>query len=134
MLYLGDHSIEIEQQIPNKKVMVLLDKDQLMRVFNNLIKNAVQSIPEGRKGKITITAEVIQNELNVAIGDNGSGIDEEQQTKIFLPNFSTKNSGMGLGLAIVKNIIESAGGRIYFETKAGEGTVFHVILPVQPNE
>ncbi len=134
LLYLGDNSIDIEQYIPDKKVMVLLDKDQLMRVFNNLIKNAIQSIPESRKGKITIRAEVRNNELNVSIGDNGTGIDEEQQTKIFLPNFSTKNSGMGLGLAIVKNIIESAGGRIKFETKAGEGTIFYVILPVQSNE
>jgi signal transduction histidine kinase len=66
----------------------------------------------------------------VSIRDNGEGIPEEMQAKIFIPNFTTKSSGTGLGLAMCKGIVEQAKGRIWFETKVGEGTVFYVELPV----
>ena len=66
----------------------------------------------------------------VKVKDNGNGIPEEMQAKIFTPNFTTKTSGTGLGLAMSKGIVEQARGRIWFETKAGEGTTFFVELPV----
>jgi signal transduction histidine kinase len=65
----------------------------------------------------------------ISVSDNGNGIDEEVLDKIFVPNFTTKTGGMGLGLAMVKNIVETANGRIWFETKAGFGTTFFVSLP-----
>lgn len=123
--------MDVNHQQPS--VMILLDKDQLMRVFNNLIKNAIQAIPEGREGRITITSQVRKRELIITIHDNGSGIAEEEQQHIFLPNFSTKTSGMGMGLAIVKNIVESANGDIYFETKVQEGTTFFIHFPIVHN-
>ena len=64
------------------------------------------------------------------IQDNGSGIEEEKQSKIFQPNFTTKNSGMGMGLAIVKNIIDNAGGKIWFQSELNKGTTFYVSLPL----
>ncbi|MBA3705267.1 MAG: HAMP domain-containing histidine kinase, partial [Bacteroidetes bacterium] len=68
------------------------------------------------------------------ITDNGIGIDKAVSDKIFVPNFTTKTGGMGLGLAMVKNILENAGGKIWFETQAGLGTTFYVSLPIDSEE
>ena len=68
--------------------------------------------------------------VRVSIKDNGEGIPEEMQSKIFTPNFTTKSSGTGLGLAMCQGIVEQAKGKIWFETKKGEGTTFFVELPL----
>jgi two-component system nitrogen regulation sensor histidine kinase NtrY len=108
---------------------VMADKEQLIRVFNNLIKNATQAIPEGKKAKIRIVLSKEGHQYLVGITDNGTGISEDVLDKIFMPNFTTKTGGMGLGLAMVKNIVESVNGRIWFETKSNVGTTFYVCLP-----
>jgi two-component system, NtrC family, nitrogen regulation sensor histidine kinase NtrY len=108
---------------------VFADKEQLIRVFNNLIKNAIQAIPENTKGLVRIVLSKEEKYYLVSISDNGQGISEEVLDKIFMPNFTTKTGGMGLGLAMVKNIVETIGGRISFETKNREGTTFYVSLP-----
>jgi len=110
-------------------VQVMGDKDQLGRVFNNIIKNAIQAIPESKNGLIGIKLEIAVGYATIQIRDNGSGIEEEKQDKVFVPNFSTKTSGMGLGLAITKKIVEACDGEIWFETTIGEGTTFFVRLP-----
>jgi signal transduction histidine kinase len=110
-------------------VLVYADKDQLIRIFNNLIKNAIQAIPEDRKGLIEVTLKKSRDQVVVSVKDNGTGIDDEVVDKIFVPNFTTKSTGMGLGLAMVKNIVEGFNGRIWFETSAGKGTTFYVALP-----
>ena len=117
----------------NIETMVFADKEQLSRVFINLIKNAIQSVSKGVKPIINI--DIIKDKffVTVRIQDNGKGIPEEMQTKLFRPNFTTKTSGMGLGLAIVKNITESAGGSISYETTIGKGTTFIVTLPLYLN-
>lgn len=113
-----------------KEAWVNADKDQLVRVFNNLIKNGMQAIPEGREGKIKVSLLRAANFFLVKVEDNGSGISEDVLDKIFVPNFTTKSTGMGLGLAMVKNIIESMDGTITFETKPDQGTIFSVSIPV----
>ena len=80
--------------------------------------------------EIEIKTAIEDNHAKIEIKDNGSGIPQELLEKIFIPNFSTKSSGMGLGLAIAKNIIDKAGGSIWFITKAGEGTTFFIRLPL----
>ncbi len=105
------------------------DREQLFRVFVNLVKNAVQSIEKGRKGEINIDLSCSERFVTIIIEDNGRGIPEELQPKLFSPNFTTKSGGMGLGLAIVKGIVENSGGRIWFETELGKGTKFIVELP-----
>ena len=111
-------------------VIVLADKEQLSSVFINLIKNAIQSIPENRPGLIKIQLDTSDGNAVVRISDNGKGIPEELGDKLFQPNFTTKSSGMGLGLAIVKNIIVNAGGKIKYETELNKGTTFIVELPL----
>ncbi|NVO09223.1 MAG: GHKL domain-containing protein [Bacteroidales bacterium] len=106
------------------------DREQLFRVFVNLIKNAVQSIDRGKKGEIRIELSCKERKMTAIIEDNGKGIPDDLRPKLFSPNFTTKSGGMGLGLAIVKGIVESTGGKIWFETELGKGTKFFVELPL----
>lgn len=113
-----------------KGIKILADKEQLTQVFNNLIKNAIQSIPEGKTGEVFINIEAIDNEVIISIKDDGTGIPMDIQEKMFGPNFTTKSSGMGLGLAIIKNILDNNNGKISFDTKINEGTTFYIKFPI----
>ena len=86
-------------------VMVKLDRTQWIRVITNLIQNALQAVPQGKKAKIKVKIEVLNTEVKIHFTDNGSGIPISIQKKVFEPKFTTKSKGMGLGLGIVKNII-----------------------------
>jgi len=112
------------------KVPVSADKEQLSRALINLIKNAMQSVPPHRKGKITVSLTEKNDYTTVVVRDNGSGIPEEIRPQMFQPNFTTKTSGMGLGLAIVMKIVETFRWRIWYETTIGKGTAFYIELPV----
>jgi len=112
------------------KVFIYADKEHLNGIFSNLFKNGIQSVPTGQAGLITVKFEVRGNKVIVSISDNGSGIPEDLQKKMFTPNFTTKSSGMGLGLSIVKKYVESANGNIWFESEKDKGSVFHVELPL----
>ncbi len=112
-----------------EKYWIYADPEQMNSVFTNLIKNAIQSIPSKRKGVIEVEVYTKENHVVIQITDNGLGIDEEIQEKLFSPNFTTKSSGMGLGLAIVKNIVVNSKGKIWFSTKINEGTSFYVEFP-----
>lgn len=107
------------------------DREQLLRVFNNLLKNAVQSIPDGQEGRITVVLRQADGEAIAEVHDNGTGITEEDRERIFQPNFTTKSSGMGLGLAMVQRMVEGAGGRVWFESRVGKGSTFFVALPLR---
>ena len=98
--------------------------------FVNLIKNAIQAIPDDAKGLIDISAMIENEFVKINISDNGKGISKMNATKIFTPYFSTKIHGMGLGLPMVKNMIEAAGGKISFTSVENIGTVFEVVLPI----
>ena len=113
----------------NEHYFVLADKDQLLRVFNNLIRNGVQAIPESRQGLLQVEIKKEDNHIIISITDNGTGIEDSAIGKIFSPNFTTKTGGMGLGLAIVKSILDDVKGKIWYTTKSGEGTVFFVSFP-----
>ncbi|HEY0246100.1 MAG TPA: ATP-binding protein [Mucilaginibacter sp.] len=105
------------------------DRDQLLRCFNNLLKNAIEATPPDRPGMINIDYVITDKNILLTLKDNGNGIPENMREKIFEPNFTTKSSGTGLGLAFVKNSIENAGGKVWFETKLGVGTTFFFSLP-----
>jgi two-component system, NtrC family, nitrogen regulation sensor histidine kinase NtrY len=105
------------------------DKEQLLRVFNNLIKNSLQAIKNPAAGKISIKIHRQGNMHRIIFSDNGEGIPVSQQGKVFSPNFTTKSGGMGLGLAMVKNIVQNTGGSISFESTEGIGTSFFIELP-----
>jgi two-component system nitrogen regulation sensor histidine kinase NtrY len=120
--------VTLDMQTENTKISA--DQEQLSRAFNNLIKNAIQAIPEDRKGQIHIKSVYENERVTTSIKDNGSGIPDDLKDKIFTPNFSTKSSGMGLGLAIVSRVIESAKGKIWFDTEQDVGTTFFISFEI----
>lgn len=113
--------------IPQDNFWSFADREQLSRCFTNIIKNALQAVSEN--GIIHVSMKILPGHAIIEIKDNGKGMTEEIQKRIFEPSFSTKSSGMGLGLAIVKRIIESANGTITFESEEGVGTTFKISLP-----
>jgi len=125
----GETNVSID--MIEKDIQVIADKNHLLRVLNNLLKNAIQAIPEDRPGIISIKLRKEENNAVIIVTDNGTGIAEEKRDKVFVPNFTTKSSGTGLGLAMSKNIIESFYGSIYFETEVNKGTSFYVKLPIE---
>ena len=116
--------------IPDKEeIIAKFDRTQLIRVVTNLVKNGIQSIPEGVDPKIEVKLSEKDNQVILKVKDNGVGIKEENNEKVFEPKFTTKTSGMGLGLAMVKNIVNSHDGKISFESINNNGTTFTVIFP-----
>lgn len=123
------NNVEIELiNHSNKKGIISTDKQSLIRILNNLVKNSVQAIPEDRDGRIEIRLIDRDNRFYIEIEDNGIGISEENQSKIFSNEFTTKKDGTGIGLSIVKSIIESIGGEIEFSSVENKGSIFRVIL------
>ena len=125
----NNERVTINAILPEGEIMVYADPEQLIQVFNNLLKNAIQAIPENKEGNIQVSMGKKAQTVEISFQDNGTGIDDDIADKLFVPNFTTKSTGMGLGLAISKNIIEVAGGTITFTTQQGVGTCFVVSLP-----
>jgi two-component system, NtrC family, nitrogen regulation sensor histidine kinase NtrY len=107
---------------------VFADRKQILRVFTNILNNAVQAIGE-EKGTIRVFVETHAAMVHINFKDSGEGIGLDQAGRIFQPNFTTKTGGTGLGLAIVREILRSQGGQITFSSEQGIGTTFTVILP-----
>jgi len=119
--------------LTNKEVLILGDKDQLLRSFNNLLKNAIEATSTRDKCLVYVKITNDTDYVFVEVEDNGKGIDLDLQEKIFVPNFTTKSSGTGLGLAFVKQAVENAGGSINFKSSADTGTVFYLSFPLMPH-
>jgi signal transduction histidine kinase len=129
-LFSEQKNVTLELSCPEEHFHIMGDKNHLIRVFNNLIINAIQAIPSDRQGHIKVTLKQQDNLAVVVLSDNGGGIPPEIRDRVFEPNFTTKTSGSGLGLAICKKIIEAHDGDIRFETRDNEGTDFFVELPI----
>ncbi|MBT8188379.1 MAG: HAMP domain-containing histidine kinase, partial [Croceitalea sp.] len=110
-------------------IIAKLDRTQLIRVVTNLVKNAIQALPDIESPSILVTVTAEAEHVVISVADNGFGIEEEFKEKIFEPKFTTKSSGMGLGLGMVKNIVENYKGTISFTSQKGTGTVFTVKFP-----
>ena len=123
-----DHELTLVSEVGDE-ALVWADKDLLLRVFNNLIKNAIQAIPVGEEGRIKVIIDEKGNNFVVTVKDNGVGITDEQKEKLFVPYFTTKSTGTGLGLAMCKQIVENMNGEIGFESTFGMGTSFFVEFP-----
>ncbi|WP_010177800.1 sensor histidine kinase [Aquimarina agarilytica] len=114
-----------------EEILINFDRTQLIRVITNLVKNALQAVPEDRSSAIEVTISRHANDAYIYVKDNGVGIDLENKQQVFEPNFTTKSSGMGLGLAMVKSIIETYKGTISYTSVKNKGTEFVVRIPLQ---
>jgi PAS domain S-box-containing protein len=128
MVHVPDR-IQILNQIHDES-LIAVDFDKVMRIFVNLVKNAIDAMHE--KGTITISSRKTDAFVEVSFADTGTGIPEEILKKIFTPLFTTKAQGMGFGLAICKRIIDAHEGAITVKTGLNKGTTFTVALPLKP--
>lgn len=129
-LYEATENLDFKwEPVPNR-VLLFADKTQLNRLFTNLLQNAIEASTNRAQHIIRMREELNGEYITISIADNGEGIPEQTQSKIFTPNFTTKSSGTGLGLAMSKSIVEQAHGEIWFTTREGEGSTFFVKIPL----
>ena len=105
-----------------------LDPDQIRQVLLNIFRNALEAMPNG--GKLTVSSSLNNGYFTISVADTGVGIEKKHLSKLFTAFFTTKSTGSGLGLTISSQIIKNHGGKIGLSSKKGEGTVFHITLPV----
>ncbi len=131
-LFKTDKRMELEFQDDSytEQIPILGDDKLFGRVISNLIINGMQAVEPGKKPQIRVWLWLSDRAVFLEISDNGKGIPEELRDKIFIPNFSTKSQGSGLGLAIAKSGVETAGGKIWFETEVGKGSTFFLTFPL----
>lgn len=137
LLNLAIGMIKVPDQIEivnlvHEESWVSVDAEKIMRVFINLIKNAIDAMSD--KGKLEITSCSSTDCLEIAFADTGTGIPDYIFPKLFLPLVTTKAQGMGFGLALCKRIVEAHGGTIKVKTTLNKGTTFTVTLPLRTKE
>jgi PAS domain S-box-containing protein len=127
------NSIHTHVKLDQKPTIVRGDRGKLKQVFLNLVKNSIEAMEDG--GNLTVNSQVNVDLLEITITDDGNGIPEEDQEKIFSPFFTTKRHGTGLGLSISKRIIEEHEGSSFaLKSDEGKGTVFKVTMPAHGAE
>lgn len=131
VVFQGNQKYQLEFNPMFKQKTISIDRDQMVQVLNNLIKNSIQSFQNRGHGKIKVLLENNEEKSGVTLSiiDNGCGIDSENKKRVFIPRFTTKSTGSGIGLSLVKQIIENHGGEVSFSSKEGEGSVFSFFLP-----
>jgi signal transduction histidine kinase len=122
------HNIIINKHFPNEEIVIYGNEVQIKQVFVNLIKNAIEVMPNG--GHIFINMEKDGGFVNISVIDQGCGIPEEHLEKIGQPFFSTKKEGTGLGLMITYNIVQNHHGTISVSSQVNVGTTFTITLPL----
>jgi signal transduction histidine kinase len=126
-----DYDVSIDVDVVDVPATITMPDAYLRQVLYNVIDNAIEASPPG--GVVKIGATVTEDNLNITICDQGSGITEEARLHIFEPFFTTKDNlptaGLGLGLSVSKSAVEAMRGTIDFESQVGKGTIFRIALP-----
>jgi two-component system, NtrC family, nitrogen regulation sensor histidine kinase NtrY len=129
-LFLGDKKINLSKDVPQKSIMVYGDRQLTGNIINNLLVNAIQSVPSQRKPTIKIYVEIGIEAVTFSVTDNGTGVLKEHHSKIFMLDFSTKAEGTGVGLALAKWVVDNSKGSIWFDTEMEVGSTFYFTLPL----
>ena len=125
-----EKSLRLEERLPQHSPDVVCDRERVLQVLGNLIDNAIKFTPEG--GSVTVSADPVGDEVMFAVRDSGVGVPAKQLPHVFDRFWlATPKArlGSGLGLTIAKGVVEALGGRIWAESRAGEGTTFFFTLP-----
>ena len=131
-----DTSIDLQVDIEDDLPQIVGDKRRIRQIMLNLISNAVKFTPEGA---VRISARREDDAIYLAVSDTGIGIPEDQREVIFETFRQAKHDlpetpGTGLGLPIARHFVEAHGGRMWFDSEVGEGTTFHILLPIRAPE
>lgn len=121
---------KVEVNIPRALPKVLADPTALKEALACVLSNSIDSAMESDTPRVAISAELLDACTRITVEDFGEGIDKGELEKVFNPFFTTKIRGIGLGLPIARRIIEDHGGKIWLESKQGEGTRVHIDLPL----
>lgn len=124
-----EHDIDVQVSLDGDADLVFVDRIQIQQVLINLIRNAIDAMIDSPIRSLTISTTADPELITVSIEDTGSGISETLAPQLFQPFVSSKQNGMGIGLSICRTIIESHGGRIWFEPGTEGGTIFRFTLP-----
>ena len=128
--------VEIKRNLSPELPPFVFSTDNMQQVIHNLVRNALEAMPEGGKLKVTTTLRRFRSGrapvAEIFLSDTGHGIPEDLLRSIFKPFFTTRHNGTGLGLAITTSIVRSHGGRIYARNRAQGGATFRLVLPVEP--
>lgn len=124
-------SVDIEMHIADGLDSVHVDPLKIRRVMDNLIRNAVEAMPDG--GTLKVSAMVDEGGIEIRVRDTGMGIPEGLMLDLFKAFVTSKPKGMGLGLVYCKRAVEAHWGTISVESVEGEGTTFTARLPIEPN-
>jgi two-component system nitrogen regulation sensor histidine kinase NtrY len=119
----------LDLALPSGEWVVKGTEDSLLRVFNNLLNNALDAVESGMPPALSVTVRDDEGSVLVSVRDNGTGIEPSRWEAIFAPHFTTKSTGSGLGLAMVKSIVEGMGGRIWIEASSAQGTEVMLRVP-----
>ena len=120
------NKVTYEEDLP-AGIAVFTDRGQVKRALVNLMKNAVQAMPDG--GTLRVSAGRREGQVVLSVMDTGTGISGQHMERLFEPFFTTREQGSGLGLAMVKQIAEQNGGQVRVESQEGRGTTFWLGLP-----
>lgn len=127
--FFQEHQVQVRIVEEAPLPTVSFDPQQLHEVLINLLKNAVEAMPQG--GEITIASRVRGDLVEISVSDTGEGIPPEVAANIFRPYFTTKEKGTGLGLAICQSIIQEHGGSLLADSTPGRGSTFTIQLPLK---
>ena len=132
---LQEKGIRLDLNLATSLPKVLADVSLMQQALLNLVKNAMQAMPEDRKDpRITVSTYIDSDIVKLSVADNGCGMNEEQMSKIFEPYYTTKSSGTGLGLTVLFKIMKQHGGDVTVHSVRGEGSEFILQIPVPESE
>lgn len=123
----GKEDIGITVHVSGKPVYPL-DEKMIEQVVINLVKNAMEALKGNPPGTISLRATLEEGKLNISVEDSGSGIPADQLESIFVPFFSTRESGTGIGLSFSQHVMKQHGGEIRVSSTPGKGSLFQLIF------
>jgi signal transduction histidine kinase len=121
-------SVTVRTELSPEMPTITADRAQLFQVVENLVRNAIQAMPDG--GVVCISTHLRPDAWLLCVSDTGAGIPAEVQATIFEPLVSTKSTGTGLGLALAQRIVDAHNGRIWVDSRPGQGASFWIEMPL----
>jgi two-component system sensor kinase FixL len=132
LAFLAQRRVSYDLELDASARWAMVDGIQIQQVIINLVRNSVDALAETGRGEITVrTARTAPDMVQIEVRDTGPGIDEQVARRLFQPFVTTKPDGLGIGLSICRTIVEAHEGRLWATSNPGEGTTFHLTLPLR---